>query len=296
LSSSKSKVKFYFSTVRTRVIPILKRVEVGDYPSKIGRIYGWSKQHVTYYMRKLQKAGLIRRKVRSRAVFYELTDKGKELLVSCEGLVFGSGVYRLHKCQVRYRIVSEGLLPVDFRRVEMVNWTALLGLEQGVKVRHTSRSWIVHVETLYGRHPAELFDLARNVADRVAKSLMMKYGCKLTEGEVCRGYQYGIDDPVAQLLSRYFTVATGKREIDHSPGEQEGEVDHLSRDAAIEYLLMPERVKKLEGQLESVNYDLEKISGNIDKITAILSKLFDLEGQDTRSVAEGQRSMKDYVF
>jgi hypothetical protein len=245
-------------------------------------------------MRKLQKAGLIRRKVRSKAVFYELTDKGKELLVSCEGLVFGSGVYRLHKCQVRYRIVSEGLLPLDFRRVEMVNWTALLGLEQGVKVRHTSRSWIVHVETLYGRHPAELFDLARNVADRVAKSLMMKYGCKLTEGEVCRGYQYGIDDPVAQLLSRYFTVATGKREIDHSPGEQEGEVDHLSRDAAIEYLLMPERVKKLEGQLESVNYDLEKISGNIDKITVILSKLFDLEGQDARS-NEGQRSMKDYV-
>ena len=99
-------------------------------------------------MGKLQRAGLIRRKVRSKAVFYELTDKGKNFLVSCEGLVFGSGVYRLHKCQVRYRIVSEGLLPRDFRRVEMVNWTALLGLEQGVKVSHTSSSWIVHVETL----------------------------------------------------------------------------------------------------------------------------------------------------
>ena len=42
-----SKVKFDFSTVRTRVIPILKRVEVEDYPAKIGRIYGWSRQHVT---------------------------------------------------------------------------------------------------------------------------------------------------------------------------------------------------------------------------------------------------------
>ena len=38
----KSKVKFYFSTVRSRVIPILKRIEVGDYPSKIARLYGWS--------------------------------------------------------------------------------------------------------------------------------------------------------------------------------------------------------------------------------------------------------------
>jgi len=41
-----SKVKFDFSTVRTRVIPILRHVEVEDYLAKIGRVYGWSKQHV----------------------------------------------------------------------------------------------------------------------------------------------------------------------------------------------------------------------------------------------------------
>jgi len=248
----KSKVKFDFRTVRLRVIPILKRVEVGDYPAKIGRVYGWSKQHVSYYLKKLQKAGLIRRKVRSCAVFYELTEKGKDFLVRCEGVVFGSGVFRLHKCQMKYRIVSEGLLPLDFRRVEMVNWTALLGLECGVKVRHTPSSWIVHVETLYGRHPGELFSLAKNVADRVAAHLSLKYGCRLADGMICRGYEYAIDDPVAQLLSRYFMVATGKRKMDHSPGELEGEIDHLGRDAAVEYLLMPERVKALEGKIEAL--------------------------------------------
>ena len=46
--SEKSKVKFYFSTVRSRVIPILKRVEVGDYPSKIARLYGWSPDVVPF--------------------------------------------------------------------------------------------------------------------------------------------------------------------------------------------------------------------------------------------------------
>ena len=75
---------------------------------------------------------------------------------------------------MRYRLVSEGLLPPDFKRVEMVNWTPLLGLEQGVKVRYTSSSWIVHVEALYGRHLGELFNLARNLADRVARLLMQK--------------------------------------------------------------------------------------------------------------------------
>jgi DNA-binding MarR family transcriptional regulator len=268
------------------VIPILKRVEVGEYPAKIGRIYGWSRQHVTYYLKKLQECSLIRRQKRSRAVFYELTSRGKNFLASCEGVVFGSGVYRLDRCQVRFGIVGEGCLPLDFRRVEMVNWTALLGLEQGVHVRHTTRSWIVHVETLYGKHPGELFVLAKNLADRVARSLMLKYGCRLTEGEICRGYELKVDDPVARLLSRYFCVSTPERKIDHSPGIDQGELEHFHRDAAIEYLLMPERVKKLEGQIEGLHGDLEKLTGVLTKLLGV---------GDEQPVGSGQKSIQDYV-
>jgi len=280
----KSKVKFYFSSIRTRVIPILKRIEVGDYPAKIARIYGWSKQHVFYYIRKLQKAGLIRRQVRSSAVFYELTAKGKELLERCEGVVYSRGVFRLHKCQVRYPVLFEGVLPRDFKRVEMQNWTALLGLEHGVKVRRTTRSWIVHVETLYGRSPAELGALAKSIADRVARALCMKYGCRLGEGRFCRGYEIAIDDPVAQFLSRYFTVSTPRRKMDHSPGELEGEIDHLSQDAAVEYLMMPERVKKIEGQVEALAHRL-------DELTVLLAKVFD----QVLSTQPGNRGMNAYI-
>jgi DNA-binding MarR family transcriptional regulator len=255
------------------VIPILKRIEVGDYPSKIARIYGWSKQHVFYYLKKLQRAGLVRRKLRSNCVFYELTRRGQNFLRSCEGVVFGSGVFRLHRCQVLFPIVREGVYPAaNFRRVEMVNWTALLGLMHGVKVRHTPRNWIVHVETLYGRHPGELFTLAKNLADRVAKGLMLKYGCVLGEGKVGRGYELSIDDPVAQLLSRYFTVSTPKRKMDHSPGELQGEIDHLSRDAAVDYLLMPERVKKLEGQVEALAGLVEDLRGDMHELVSVLKE------------------------
>jgi predicted transcriptional regulator len=258
------------------VIPILKRIEVGDYPSKIARIYGWSKQHVFYYLRKLEKAELVRRKVRSNVVFYELTRKGQKLLTSCEGVVYGSGVFRLHRCFVKFPVLREGVYPLgDFRRVEMVNWTALLGLERGVKVRHTTRHWIVHVEALYGRHPGELFVLAKNLADRVAKGLMLKYGCVLGEGRVGRGYELAVDDPVAKLLSRYFTVSTSRRKMDHSPGELEGEIDHLSRDAAIEYLLMPERVKKLEGQVTALASMVEDLRGDVRELVSVLKGALD---------------------
>ena len=187
-----------------------------------------------------------------------------------------------------FRFCGKGFILGDFKRIEMQNWTALLGLEQGVKVRHTTTSWIVHVETLYGRSPGELVTLAKNLADRVAKGLSSKYGCVLGEGQINKRHELGIDDPVANLLNRYFTVSTPKRVIDDSPGEDEGELDHLGRDAAVEYLLMPERVKKLEGQVGNVLYDLEKISGSLAKlekmgcdlakVTEVLCKLAGSEG------------------
>ncbi len=95
ISPSKSKVKFDFSTVRTRVLPILKGIEVKMYPAKIGRVRGWKKQHVAYYVKKLEKAGLIHRLKRSNFVDYELTEQGQNFLISCEGVLFSSGVFRL---------------------------------------------------------------------------------------------------------------------------------------------------------------------------------------------------------
>lgn len=266
------------------MIPILKSVEVGEYPSKIARIYGWSKQHVFYYLKKLEKAHLVRRDKRSSAVFYELTRQGQKFLGGCEGVVFGSGVYRLHKCQVRYPVVFEGVLPGDFRRVEMQNWTALLGLEHGVKVRRTTRSWIVHVETLYGRSPAELGALARGVADRVAASLCLKYGCRLGEGSFCRGYELAVDDPVSRFLSRFFTVSTPERKMDHSRGELEGEIDHLSRDSAVEYLMMPERIKRMQGQIDVM-------AGRIKELTDALAGLGNLTGQLNSLLKQSQVSL-----
>ena len=184
---SMSKVQFYNRTTRQYLLPILRRIDVGDHMAKIGRIVGLKRQHVKYYVAKLQKAGLVHRVKRSSIVDYELTDRGKNLLTSCEGAVFPGELYRLDKCQVAYGIRREGFLPVDFKRVEMQNWTALLGLEQGVKVRHTSKSWIVHVEVIRGKNAAEVYGLALNMANRVAVALCKKYGCLLGEGKFAAG-------------------------------------------------------------------------------------------------------------
>jgi signal transduction histidine kinase len=48
------------------------------YPAKIGRVRGWSKQHVDYYVKKLEKAGLMRRLKRSNFVDYELPESDEK--------------------------------------------------------------------------------------------------------------------------------------------------------------------------------------------------------------------------
>ena len=276
---SKYKVKFDTKTVRTWVLPLLLRIGAGDYPTKAGRIIGLSRQHTWYYVRKLEKCGLIRRDKRSNVVFYELTEESKNLLASCEGTVFPARLYRFDKCQVAYELIAAGLVPENFKKVEMTNWTALLGTELGVRVRKTTRSWIVHVEVIRGRNPIEVTNLAMNLANRVRDALVRKYGCVLGDGKVVAG-EMAVEDPVASLFGRYFTVRTDKRKIDHSWSV--GELEHLQKDAVIEYLQMPERVRNVELQLGALR-------GDLSKLTEALTKLYSLdsEGQSPVSTSEG---------
>lgn len=282
---SKYKVQFDNRTVRMWVLPLLRRIDVGDYPTRAGRIIGLSRQHVAYYIKKLEKCKLIRREKRSRAVFYTLTDEGKKLVTSCEGRIFPAQLYRLDKCQVSYAIKREGYLPKNFKPIEMKNWTALLGLEQGVKVRHTSKSWIVHVEVIRGRNPVEVSNLAINLANRVATALCLKYRCVLGEAEIVGG-EMAVEDPVAALFGRYFTVRTDKRKIDHSWNF--GELEHLQKDAVVDYLQMPERVKNVESEVEALR-------GDVGKLINALSKLFDLEGENGRGKLEDHGGANKYV-
>ena len=284
VESSKSKVQFDTRRFRTWVLPLLRRIEAGDYPSKAGKLIGLSRQHTWYYVSKLEECGLIRREKRSSAVFFELTEACHNLLRSCEGRVFPSELHRLDKCQVAFGIVREGVYPEgSFRRVGMVNWTALLGLEQGVKVRHTTRSWLVHVPVIRGKNPGEVYGLAMNLALRVAVALGKKYGVVLAEGKFVGG-ELAVEDPVARLFGRFFTVRTAKRKIDHSWNE--GELENLGKDAVIDYLQTPERVKKIES-------DVERLTLCVTKLVDAIGGFADLDSQ--QRLAEGQRKLGEYV-
>ncbi len=205
---------------------------------------------------------MVCREKRSNVVFYQLTEESKNLVTSCDGKMHPAKLLRFDKCQVAYEVLAEGQIPVDFKRIEMTNWTALLGTELGVKVRKTSRSWIVHVGVVRGVSQVEVANLALNAANRVRDALVSKYACILGPGEIVAG-ELAQEDPVSSLFGRYFSVRTDKRKIDHSWNV--GELEHLQRDAVIEYLQMPERIRNVEQQIMSLRKDIAVIAAMLGK-------------------------------
>lgn len=59
-------------------------------------------------------------------------------------------------------------------------------------------------------------------------------------------------------------------------GYDEGELDHLGRDAAVEYLLMPERVKKFVGQISALSCDLHRINYGVEKLVVLFGGLIEV--------------------
>ena len=86
-----------------------------------------SRQHVHYYLKKLEKAGLVKRTGPRWPAFYETTETCKKFLTGCEGLA-SSFVFRLHNCVFKYPIL-EGLfslwIDVVWRRPIGVLWLVL---------------------------------------------------------------------------------------------------------------------------------------------------------------------------
>ncbi len=276
-------VQFYTRQILSWVLPILRRIEAEDYSARIALEFKCSRQHVQHYIKRLIDTNLIYQEKRSSHAVYCLTDRGKALLKSCEGRTFPGELLRLDKGQIAFPIVREGVYPKgNFKMVEMVNWTALLGLELGVKVRHTSKSWIVHVPVLRGKSQIEIASLAMNLANRVAIALSKKYGVVLSEGKSIAG-EVAIEDPVAKVVGKYVIIRTPHRKIDHSWGE--GELENLSKDAVIDYLKMPEAVREIHEKVD-------RIERRVDQLMSIVGSPNE---SDPEQVAEGQRRLGEYV-
>jgi hypothetical protein len=94
-----------------------------------------------------------------------------------------------------------------------------------------------------------------------------------------------VEDPIAKLFGRYFSVRAGRRKIDHSWGE--GELENIGKDAAIDYMQMPEKVK-------SINKKVDRLEIKFERLIEALGQVDNFEADPIR-LAEGQRKLGEYT-
>lgn len=242
-------------------LPLIRRImimlQAGYYPARIASILGKSKSAIHYHIKKLLENGFIEReeslkrlkpglyakKFRGVITLYRITQPGSKFLAGIEGEAVGRRL-RLHNVYWKYPILSGPRVSIVWRRVELTNWTQLIGTELGLRVRKNPHSVEIISGVVEGTDPFRLLLRARNEADLLAAHLEAKFDMKLGRAELSRRPHFGVWDPVAGAYAKSFQLSTDLAKIDESEGY--GEIDWLSPYAADDYLRMPERIRRLE--------------------------------------------------
>lgn len=255
----------------TLVRRIMRMLEAGYYPARIAEILGRQRSHIHYYLKRLEKMGYIEReeslerlkpglyvkRVRGTIVLYHITQSGTSFLAEIERGAVGRRL-RLHNAYFKYPILRGPSRPIVWRKVEMTNWTQLIGLELGLKVRKNPGSIEVIAPVVEGRDPYELLFKARDEADRLAAHLEQKFDMVLGRGRLSRKAHWGVYDPVAGACGRLFQLSDDVAKIDESEGF--GEIDWLSPEAAKDYLLMPARIDRLDREVTDIKEGMRLFS------------------------------------
>jgi len=278
------------------LVKILLLLDAGNYPSKIARILGFSKQKVRYWVKAAEREGLVIPKSRDVVTLYQLTWKGRETSKKflTGGEVVGRSV-RLHAFSVKYPILVEPEVSVDWDKVRMQNWDRFVGSEAGLRVEKTSRHLIVHADRIYGSDPWQLFFLAYRQCDRVSRYLESKFRMKLGAGELLRKPHFAVmDDPVAKHLAGVMEFSDDIGKLDESEGE--GELDlydpNFVKNYLVSFTTLPALVCKMGVGISEVKAVLLALAENIKLLSSFdeTLKFLDREIKDHLALIQEYRN------
>lgn len=139
----KNSVKKRF--LKHTIVRALLLLDAGNYPSRVARILDFSPQVLHYHIKKWLQTGWIRLDQKTpNMTTYKLELSVKKSLTWGEVLPF-KGV-RLHAYSLKFPVLNGPISVVYWNRVQMANWTRLVGCECGLTVEKTNKHVIVHVD------------------------------------------------------------------------------------------------------------------------------------------------------
>lgn len=252
---------------------VMELLNEGLYEKQIARKLGISRFAVYRMIKKLEKAGLVEKKMRIAYKAIGITDAGKTAInrqkVRNRSVGLRGDFLGLHNIGFRFNILR-GFQPPNLKTRSMRNWSASQYNCRTHYAEITTKSVIImpipRGQRWYGKDPFELQQRARDKAVEISQKIAQKYNLELGPPELSRKPHFAVNNAVTRLF-KGMELDTPKYKIDESEGKG-GEIDFYAPDDAKAFI---DAMTGLPGRMDAVEGAVLKLTPAIDALTEQLN-------------------------
>ena len=200
--------------------------------------------------------GYIKQVTRDAFVILELTQAGKNLLDQyTQNNPPSVPICRLENIQFKAKILQMPTIPVDWKKIEMHNWTQYKSQIDSVHVRLNDGAvptLLLIPSPVEGDDPYSVIHGYVFACVNVILELHDKIGLRVGPLELGSRGEWVVYDPVAKSFCKNNGQVTydGIGKVNASPPRHIGEFEFHDPRALIDYLVMPKRIQNIEKMLE----------------------------------------------
>jgi hypothetical protein len=222
-----------------------------------------SKSHVSYYISKAKKKNLVKEILRDTFTSIQITQAGKNFLDQYDKNQLSLPICRAENIRFKAVVTQMPIVPVDWKKIEMNNWTQYTSQIDGVKVR-INAGVIPMLELLpspvEGDDPFDLLIINVYECVNVILDLHDKFGLKVGRLQLGSRGEWLVYDPIARAFCKHNGQVTyeGIAKVNASKPLNIGEFEFHDPRSLKDYLLMPQRLKNIEDMVERVRDLLEQ--------------------------------------
>ena len=260
-SSKNTSSKFYLKSL-TLMVSILELVKQGTIAADIARCLNMKKSHVSYYITKAKKLGYLKQVTRDAFAILELTQAGKNLLDRYTQNQNNTSIpiCRLENMQFKAKILQMPTIPVEWKKIEMHNWTQYTSDIDSVHVRLNDGAvptLVLLPSPVEGDDPFQLYTIVVCACYNVILELHNRLGLRVGSLELGSRPEWLVYDPVAKSFCKnnghgQITI-DGVGKVNASPPRHIGEFEFHDPRALVDYLAMPKRLQNIEAMLTEIH-------------------------------------------
>ena len=214
----------FYSKSLTLLVPILEMINQGIICSDIAKNLNISKSHVSYYISKAKKKNLVKEILRDTFTSIQITQAGKNFLDQYDKNRLSLPICRAENIRFKAVITQMPTVPVDWKKIEMNNWTQYTSEIDGVKVKITMGATPM-LELLpspvEGNDPFDLLIINVYECVNVILDLGEKIGLKVGRLQLGSRGEWLVYDPIARAFCKHNGQVNyeGIAKVNASPSE-----------------------------------------------------------------------------